>query len=1225
VSRYASVWWVACLCWAVACGSGSTPSAGPSKPPPLEEPAAPSAPRTVEAVAGLGEATVTWSAPERDGGRPVTGYQVEGEPHDATLQVLVEGTHARVTGLRAGASYTFTVVALNAVGPSTPSRSPAITLPDVPGAPPAPSVTRWDGQVRVEWAEPGLDGGRPVSGYRVHCAPQGLHVDVTAPERSVLVPGLTLGEPATCTVRARNAVGEGPESAASAPVVPATRPAAPLNVTARAGIREVTVTWTPPEHTGGVPLTGYEVRILPASSALRVDASARSATYKGLTDGTSFTLSVAALNEVGASAATSAPAQRTLDVPQAPRAVTAQARERSVRVAWEAPLEDGGAPITGYAVERQPGGAITRLDASARDVLLTELSSTQAYTFTVFAASDVGRGPSSASTPPVQPLPAPARVTALEVPSSAAGCLSVTYSLAQPEGLAADVVIEVDPGTGSFRRVAQAGSTDHEGLLARSTSAQGASHRFLWNRALDVPASAAARLRVSAQVAGTERQTRTLSLALPAATARCETRMNALRVRPLDARPSVSAVADFDGDGKPDLAVVTDKGPALRVIKGLGHGGFQLDAAREIVRAQGSLSAVAAADLDADGRMDLLWMSSTSGLNVARGRGDGSFDAPRQYDVPLSSGRGLAVADFNGDGHPDVAVPGSASAVFFLYNTGGGQLGATGTAGPGGWGGARAFSVADLNEDGRPDLVAQVPDSGYATLLSTAQGTFLFHSEAGALGGVAVADVDGDGHLDLALAEDTAATTRLLVRRGNGRGDFAAPEPVASWPNLYDNAVRDWTPLVAADLDGDGAIDLAVAIPEAERLGVVWGRGDGTWGPAEQLSGGRRPMFLATADLDTDGVADLLSLQEASRDVRSWRGGARRLAAPEVLGTGVFSVGDLNGDGWMDLVSSPSARQLQVSLGGPTGFTPLPLVDTGGAVDLVLLARLDADAALDVVILPGTGTTVRVLRGQGDGTLGAATTLELGARAWSVSAGDMDADGHTDLIFAGDVTVDGVPWGQVRLMRGLGDGSFRPPSVLLSTNDVPGRVQVTDVEGDGTLDIVVPRDAKGQGAAVLLGRGDGTFRTGASLGCGGDLTLLALRVEDVDQDGVRDLLCIGRSDTREGEVLRVRQGWGGGEFAPGLEYPTGGNGAQLEVVDFDGDGTLDVLSPNPGRDSVSLHRGLGDGRFALPETFSAPGYSAFTLSVLDADGDGRQDVLVGGGLLNPGVALLRQL
>ncbi|OJH42271.1 hypothetical protein BON30_03415 [Cystobacter ferrugineus] len=105
----------------------------------------------------------------------------------------------------------------------------------------------------------------------------------------------------------------------------------------------------------------------------------------------------------------------------------------------------------------------------------------------------------SSASSKVRLLKEPARVTALEVPASPDGCLSIAYTLQQPDGERADVVVEVDAqGDGSFQRVTQAGSTDHEGLLARSTSPEGVTHRFLWNRAVDVRAATSVNVRVSA-------------------------------------------------------------------------------------------------------------------------------------------------------------------------------------------------------------------------------------------------------------------------------------------------------------------------------------------------------------------------------------------------------------------------------------------------------------------------------------------------------------------------------------------------------------------------------------------------------------------------------------------------------------------------------------------------------------------------------------------------------
>ncbi|OJH41451.1 FG-GAP-like repeat-containing protein [Cystobacter ferrugineus] len=1175
----------------------------------------------MEAVAEVGGATLAWSAPAQEGGSPITGYRVDSEPQEATLSVQLEGTTARVTGLHAGVTYRFSVAAVNVVGAGPATSSAAVTLPDVPGAPALLSARRGDAKVEVTWKEPASDGGRPITGYLVTAHPQGVRVKAEAEARSAVVGGLTNGEPSTFTVRAVNAVGEGLDSPASARVVPATVPSAPTEVKATAAIREATVTWSEPTSTGGLPVEEYVVTVEPGGTRLREGAEARSATVTGLSNGTEYTFTVTARNEVGEGSGASASRQRTLNVPLAPGAVKATGGVRSATVSWEAPAGDGGSAIIGYTVEVHPTGTSVRVGAEQREVTLPELPSTRAYTFTVSATNAVGTGAVSSASSAVRPLPAPVQVTALTVPSTQEGCLSISYTLRQQDGERADVIVEVDAkGDGAFQRVTQAGSTDHEGLLARATSPAGAPHRFLWNRAVDVPGATSARVRVSARVGRTGQDSRTVALSLPAAGPRCEQRMDTGRVSTTLAHPRSGTVGDFDRDGKLDLAIVQQpNSSALVLLMGLGNGGFQPARQHELGSFLSANTQPVAADLDGDGSPELIWADMSSGLSVARGLGNGAFDTVRAYRFGFSSWnenmhQGVAVADFDRNGTPDVAAVAGDGTLGLLFNQGDGTLGDFKPLGLMGSSGAR-LTLADLDEDGHPDLLAAGSGAAFAVLsngegpsrIQQVEGAFLTHDQA-------LGDFDKDGHVDLITAASRDNTTQLSLFRGDGLGGFSVAERVATLQD--DTFFWEHASLAAADLDGDGQLDLAVKVEADNTLALLRGLGDGTFAPGPRLPAGRRPYFVTAGDFDGDGVSDVATLQQASDDVRVWLGGPGRTTQALLTGPGShFATGDFNGDGWTDAVTStgPELDQVGVSLGGPGGLSPRPAVAVGSLVHELLVARVDADAALDVVVVRGsTDETVGLLLGNGDGTLRPGPDLSPGGVVIHADAGDVNGDGRLDLVFLTLRGEDDFYLHEVRLLLGRGDGTFAPP-VVLSAGDSPTRALLGDLDHNGTLDLVVPQDSYGQVTKVLMGRGDGTFTDGPSLMLGYDVYLDELRLADLDHDGFLDAVYSVHGAGMP-YSLYVMKGTGSGQFVRVGTYPAEGNCSSLDVVDFDKDGWRDVLCANPGMDSVSLLRGVGQGVLAPAQVFGVYEYAAVNLAVLDANGDGLLDLLLGSGL-----------
>ena len=279
-------------------------------------PTAPAAPTTVTATAGDKQATVSWTAPS-NGGSAITRYTVT--PYVGTTAqpaTTVTGsppaTTTTITGLTNGTTYTFKVSATNALGTgpaSVASSSVTPSGPTVPAAPTTVTATAGDKQATVSWTAP-ADGGSAITAYTVTpyvgtTAQPPTTVSGSPPATSTTVTGLTNGTAYTFKVSATNALGTGPDSAASNTVSPSgpTAPAAPTTVTATAGDQQATVTWVAPAD-GGSPISGYTVTPYvgtTAQPATTVTGSppATTTTVNGLTNGTTYTFRVSATNALG--------------------------------------------------------------------------------------------------------------------------------------------------------------------------------------------------------------------------------------------------------------------------------------------------------------------------------------------------------------------------------------------------------------------------------------------------------------------------------------------------------------------------------------------------------------------------------------------------------------------------------------------------------------------------------------------------------------------------------------------------------------------------------------------------------------------------------------------------------------------------------------------------------------------------------------------------------------
>ncbi len=333
---------------------------------------------------------------------------------------------------------------------------------------------------------------------------------------------------------------------------------------------------------------------------------------------------------------------------------------------------------------------------------------------------------------------------------------------------------------------------------------------------------------------------------------------------PAGHNPASVAVADFNGDGKRDLAVA-NRGYAkgLTILLGDGAGGF---AVGQALKSDGEPRAVASADFDGDGKADVVLASSSPNtIAVLLSDGAGRVSAAPGSPVPVTgSPLSVSVSDLNGDGRADLVVPSYGEKQRWataLLGDGSGRLALA----PGspvvvssryGW---SSIAVADFNGDGKPDLVGAGSEAHALTvLLGDGTGRLGASSTVPSQYGptsLVAADFNDDGRQDLAVAsqysKQGSAKPLLTILLGNGAAQFhaAAPSmPVGSGENL-----------ASADFNGDGKIDLAAAA--GDQVDVLLGNGAGGFGEApDSPFTGVRPWRIAAADFNGDAKVDILAL-----------------------------------------------------------------------------------------------------------------------------------------------------------------------------------------------------------------------------------------------------------------------------------------------------------------------------------------------------------------------------
>ena len=278
-----------------------------------------------------------------------------------------------------------------------------------------------------------------------------------------------------------------------------------------------------------------------------------------------------------------------------------------------------------------------------------------------------------------------------------------------------------------------------------------------------------------------------------------------------NSQPSGLAVADVNSDGKPDVLAANSLSGEVRVLLGTSTGAFSLGAAYSTNQPM----SVVAADVNSDGKLDLVTASVSAGALLVRlGGGTGTFGN------------------------------------FFIYTIGSGTN-------------PVALAVADVNNDGRPDvLTANSGTNTAGVLLGTGQGNFgnaVFYSTGTGSQpqGIAVADVNGDGKLDMLTTNSGTNTVGVLL--GTGTGSFGAVTTYGTGSSPHGMAV--------ADANGDGKLDLFTANTNSDNVGVLLGTGIGSFGPVTTYATGVAlglPYGIAAADVNRDGKLDLLTTNSSS-------------------------------------------------------------------------------------------------------------------------------------------------------------------------------------------------------------------------------------------------------------------------------------------------------------------------------------------------------------------------
>lgn len=351
---------------------------------------------------------------------------------------------------------------------------------------------------------------------------------------------------------------------------------------------------------------------------------------------------------------------------------------------------------------------------------------------------------------------------------------------------------------------------------------------------------------------------------------------------------------------------------------------------------------------------------------------------------------------------------------------------------------------------------------------------------------IALADLDGDGLLDIVVADHGTGASDdggFDVLLNDGRGNFAAGRHYAAGLQADENVYRDLN-LAIADLNGDGRPDVAVTGIRSDSgiVSLFFNHGDGTFAAPIDYPTGARLVAVAAGDLDSDGDIDIavawagtVNGEGSGLGIFLNEGdGLLRAPIPFAIAAPVsVAIADLNRDGHLDIAVTDLSGHVGVLFNNSSGngvFTApteyfvfndafqalwiaIADVNGDGAADMIF-ARSGRDLSPgDVYVLLNSGGAM--FEASADYASGAARPIPAAGRAgtgpYGLAVGDLNGDDHPDVVLANGGSVDAAA--NVSLLLNRGDGTFEGPTSAATRDLRPNSVAVADLNGDGRADI----------------------------------------------------------------------------------------------------------------------------------------------------------------------------
>jgi hypothetical protein len=561
---------------------------------------------------------------------------------------------------------------------------------------------------------------------------------------------------------------------------------------------------------------------------------------------------------------------------------------------------------------------------------------------------------------------------------------------------------------------------------------------------------------------------------------------------PAGSQPQSVTSADFDGDIDIDLAVANSGSNNVSVLLNNGDGTY---APRVNYPAGSSPHSVTSADFDGDGDIDLATANySANNVSVLLNNGNGTFATKVDYPAGSQS-VSVTSADFDGDGDIDLATANyTANNLSILINTGYGTYAPrvnyqTGT-------NPRSVTSADFDGDGDIDLAVANNGSNTVSILHIRQSnTYKPPALRLYTSGNDAVQVQGLNNKQIFRVD------------GQGSATIGGTESVQKvmFANKVDYPTGNTPYSVSpADLDGDGDIDLAVANFSSNNVSVLLNNGNGTYASRVNYPTGNTPYSVSPADLDGDGDIDLITANFSSNNISVLLNNGNGTYASNVnYPTGLYPYSvypaDLDGDGDIDIAAAnDNSGSVSILLNNGNGtFASKVDYPTGGNPQSIAAFDLDGDGDIDLATANYSSNTLSILLNNGNGTFAPRVDYPTRSNPRSVTSADLDNDGDIDLATTNDSS------NTVSILLNNGNGTFALKVDYLTNTD-PKSVTSADLDNDGDIDLATSNTGS-KTISLLFNNGDGTYASKIDYEPGFSGVSYSITSADLDGDGDIDL------------------------------------------------------------------------------------------------------------------------